>query len=595
MSIERLHSGTERRRLTDISSTHVAAMLIFLAAALPGSAAEVLIEAESFADRGGWSIDPQFAHVMGSPYLLAHGLGEPVGRATTSVEFPQTGTYFLWVRTKDWAAPHRPGRFRVLVEGEPVDVTFGTGGPAWSWQRGGTVEIGDKEVSLALEDLTGFDGRCDALYFTTDENLTPPNQPGNAMAAWRKKLLGLPATPPSAGRFDLVVVGGGVAGCSAALTAARLGLDVALIQDRPVLGGNASDEIRIHPVGFDRTIVAEVASPNRRAVIEAEKRIHLYLSWQAFGVEKHESRIAAVDAKHTSSGKELRFEAPLFVDSTGDGWIGYWAGADFRMGRESREEYGESMAPPKADKMTHGSTLYFKVDLADAPTTFPEVPWAQEVSKKHVDLRSDHSWEYGHRLNMIDDAERIRDHLLLGIYGTFATAKKKFATAARHARLARVDYIAARGESRRLMGDHILTENEIKSKHAFPDGVARGGVVFCLHYPGEEHDFRSQLKLTAVEPYLIPFRSLYSRNVENLMMAGRDASASHIAYSSIKLMKTGGQMGVAVGAAAMLAKKYDVGPRGVYERHIEELKDVVFERAPYENALKPKGDRPADH
>ncbi|NQT16550.1 MAG: FAD-dependent oxidoreductase [Planctomycetes bacterium] len=403
--------------------------------------------------------------------------------------------------------------------------------------------------------------------------------------------------PPSAGTFDLVVVGGGVAGCSAALTAARLGLDVALVQDRPVLGGNASSEIRIHPAGFDRSIVAEVASPNRAAVIQAEKRIHLYLSWQAFGVEMEGSRIAGVDAKHTSSGKELRFRAPLFVDSTGDGWIGYWAGADFRMGRESREEFGESMAPPEADKMTHGSTLYFKVDLADAPTTFPDVPWAQAVSGTHVDLRSDHSWEYGHRLNMIDDAEQIRDHLLCAVYGTFATAKKKFATAtaAKNARLARVDYIAARGESRRLMGDHILTENEIKSKHPFPDGVAQGGLVFCLHYPGQEHDFRSQLKLTAVEPYLIPFRSLYSRNVDNLMMAGRDASATHIAYSSIKLMKTGGQMGVAVGAAAMLAKKYGVAPRGVYEHHVEELKNIVFARPPYKDALKPKDDRPTGH
>ena len=557
-------------------------------------AAEVLVEAEGFADHGGWVLDPQFMDQMGSAYLLAHGLGRPVASAKTRVEFPQPGTYHVWVRTKDWVPSHHPGRFRVLIDGTPIGTTFGARGEDWSWQDGGRVSVDKKSVSIELEDLTGFDGRCDALYFTSDEKAAPPGKADDAMADWRRRLLGLPATPPSGGTFDVVVVGGGLAGCSAAVTAARLGLDVALVQNRPVLGGNASSEINIPPAGLARSVVDELArfdqeiQPNRRAVVEAESKIRLYLGWHAFRVQTEKQRITSVDAKNTRTGEEIRLDAPVFIDCTGDGWIGYWAGADYRMGREGQNEFNESMAPEKPDKMTHGATLYFKVKLADAPVSFPEVPWAVEISKDHLDLQSDHSWEYGHWRDMINDAEEIRDHMFRAIFGTFAKVKQELPQKAARVALDRVDYVAARGESRRLMGDHILTENDAKNRTPPDDGVATGGLVFCLHYPGEKHDFRSKLELTRVEPYLIPFRCLYSRNVANLMMAGRDASATHVGYSTIKLMRTGGQMGVAVGAAAYLCKKHGTTPRGVYESHIEELKDVVFERGDYENALKPK-------
>ncbi len=405
------------------------------------------------------------------------------------------------------------------------------------------------------------------------------------MAVWRRKLLGYPDVALSAGRFDLVVVGGGLAGCSTALTAARLGLDVALLQDRPALGGNASPEIGIHPAGLNRSVVSELVGPRREAVIRREPRIQLFVNWQAVGVQIDGQRVAGVDARHTSTGEELRFEAPLFADCTGDGWIGHWAGADWRTGREGRDQFQESLAPARADEMTHGSTLFFKLAVADQPTRFPDVPWAVAISGDHVDLDSDHSWEYGHHRDMIQDAEEIRDHLLCAIYGTYATVRKRFPTAAKKIELAHVGYIAARGESRRLMGDYILTENDIRTQREFPDGVARGGLVFCLHYPGEEYDFRSELKLTPVQPYLIPFRCLYSRNVDNLMMAGRNISATHVAFSSTKLMKTGGQVGVAVGAAAALCIRYDITPRRVYEKHLDELKDIVFERGQHKDAL----------
>ena len=564
----------------------------FALATFSAPAAELLVEAESFHEHGGWVLDPQFSDLMGSPYLLAHGLGKPVANARTEVEFPEVGTYHVWVRTKDWVPSHHPGRFRVLVDGEPIgpttDKTFGTVGTGWIWQDASDVQITSPKVSIELEDLTGFDGRCDAIYFSSRADAPPPNKPDEAMAAWRNRLLGLPPAPQSVERVNLVVVGGGVAGCCAAVTAARLGLKVALVQNRPVLGGNASSEISIPPAGLNRTVVNEIATPNRAEVVWAEENIHLYLGWHAFAVQKKGDRITTIDVKNTRSGEERRLGAPLFVDCTGDGWIGFWAGADYRMGREGRDEFNESMAPEKPDKMTHGATLYFKTAFADQPCPFPEVPWATEISGDHCDPVSNHSWEHGHWRDMIGEAEEIRDHMFRAIYGNFATIKKRYPKKTDSLELASVGYVAARGESRRLMGDHVLTENDIKQQRPFPDGVATGSLVFCLHYPREKYDFRSDLKLTRVEPYLIPFRCLYSRNVDNLMMAGRDASASHVAYSSIKLMKTGGHMGVATGAAAFLCNKYDTSPRGVYRDHIEELKNVLLERGDYKDALARK-------
>ena len=195
---------------------------------------------------GGWWTNSSWTR-WGRPYLLAHGLGEPVRDAETTAQFPAAGKYRVWVRTRDWVAPWKapgaPGRFKVLVNGKPLSATFGTEGAAWHWQDGGTVKVG-REAKVALHDLTGFEGRCDAVLFAGDLSFTPPNDPP-ALAAFRRQALGLPEAPEDGGSYDLVVVGGGIAGTSAALSAARLGLRVALLQDRPVLGGNNSSEVRV--------------------------------------------------------------------------------------------------------------------------------------------------------------------------------------------------------------------------------------------------------------------------------------------------------------------------------------------------------------
>jgi len=216
----------------------------------PLFAADVLVEAEGFDRRGGWVLDQQFMDVMGSSYLLAHGLGKPVENARTQHTFAEGGTYHVWVRAKDWVPSHHPGRFRLLINGRALPVELGANGKDWNWERCGSVKIDKGPVTIELSDLTGFDGRCDAIFFTTDAQNRPPAQPGERMQAWRRKLLGLPEEPVTAGEFDVVVVGGGIAGCSAALAASRLGLKAVLGQDRPVLGGNSSSECGIRPYPY---------------------------------------------------------------------------------------------------------------------------------------------------------------------------------------------------------------------------------------------------------------------------------------------------------------------------------------------------------
>jgi hypothetical protein len=611
------------------------------------SGREVFVEAESFAQPGGWVVDQQVMDQMGSAFMLAHGLGVPVKDAMTTVEFPQTGTYRLWVRTRDWVAPWKtpdtppdikakgtPGIFQVLVDGKAVPVTFGTEGAEWHWQDGGVVEVGQKTVTLALHDLTGFAGRCDALLFTAADGAAPPNNLAT-LAPLRRKLRGLPETPLDAGEYDLVVVGGGAAGCCAAVSAARLGCKVALIHDRPVLGGNNSSEVRvglsglIHqqpyphlgdlvdelgPVGKwelyqakqfpnlprSKEVMAIIkqhpekkihnAGPasnyedeKKLAVVQAERNLTLFLSTRANGVELVGKRIAAVMAEDIQTGVKRKFRARLVADCTGDGVIGALAGADFAYGRESKAEFGEDTAPQKKDELVMGTSVQWYAEADQQPSAFPECPWALPLKAMTCvkTTRGDWDWETGARRNHVTEIEQIRDYGLRVVYGNWAVLKNhpKFKAEFARQRLKWVAYIGGKRESRRLLGDVILRQQDIVEARPFLDASVTTTWTIDLHYPKETicacEAFRSEARHIKIKPYPIPYRCLYSRNIENLMMAGRNISVTHVALGTVRVMRTTGMMGEVVGMAASLCTKHAATPRGVYEKHLDELKTLM--------------------
>ena len=574
-------------------------------------AQDILVEAESFDNPGGWAIDPQFEQQMGSPYLLAHGMGEPVENAKTSVKFEAVGNYHIWVRTKNWVPGNweAPGRFQLKVNGQLIDKTLGLRS-GWGWEYVDTLNVAENEIQLELVDLTGFNGRLDAIYFST-RNEEPPSS-SKKLEAWRKTIKVEPNVPPITKSYDLVVVGGGIAGCAAAIAAAEEGLKVALIHDRPVLGGNASEEIRVHTLGiygnFERilkkidtehypngSIDATLDQKKRDDNVKSYANIDLFLNHRAYDAKAKDSIIQYVDARHTSTGERIRFTAPRFVDSTGDGWIGYWAGAEFSYGRESVDQYGEDWeehgelwSPKEPDNAVMGSSVLWGSKEMENEQFLPEVPWAMPVAKEYSKVAGEWQWEFSRPdINQIDDAEEIRDHMLRAIYGSFANAKKNPENANR--KLEWVSYLVGKRESRRLVGDHIFTFTDAKEGRKFPDGVVIETRDVDIHYQTileneENPDFISEALFYKTPEYYIPYRSLYSKNISNLFMAGRNFSCSHAGLGGPRVMRTTGQMGAAVGFAAALCKKYDVNPREIYTGYLDEylalIEDQKFEKIP---------------
>ena len=593
-------------------------------------AASLFVEAESFEDHGGWVLDTQFIEAMGSPYLMAHGLGKPVRDAATSVPNQTGGKFRVWVRTKNWVgpweAPGAPGRFQIMVNGKSLGKNFGTTGKDWEWQDGGVVELPATAFKIALQDMTGFNGRVDAIFMTSDLDFTPPNET-KALAEFRHKELRLPNDPPATKLYDLVVVGGGYSGMGAAISAARQGLSVALLQNRPVLGGNGSSEIQVWAQGGTRRglyphlgeIVEEFAdraanSPGlpeeygdalKEKTVRAEKNLDLFLNNHVWKVEMNgKERIKAAIALNTKTGEEKKFLGKNFVDCTGHGTLGALANASFTM----------------LEKGHLGMSNMWVVGKTDKPQDWPETPWAlaltpevdfptPKVMKKpgeshnqknnpsfnkvelphfnHEDfLHGEWFWESGFDKHPIKDLELVRDWNLRALFGAFSGMRK--ADPAKYANFAFqwVAYIGGTRESRLLQGDIVLTQDDIVAQKQFPDGCVPTTWDLDLHYPKEQY-----MKTYADNPFIsraqfgkgvdrragypVPYRCFYSKDIENLFMAGRNISVTHEALGTIRVMRTCGMMGEVVGKAAYLCVRHETTPRGVYEQYLDNLKDLM--------------------
>ncbi|WP_280217391.1 FAD-dependent oxidoreductase [Nocardia neocaledoniensis] len=595
------------------------------------SSARLLVRATDFHDRGGWLLDSQFDVEMGAPYLLAHGLGVPVADARATLEIPEAGTYRIWVRTKDWVPTHHPGRFAVTIGDHTLSKEFGASGQGWMWEDAGLLHLDSGRTAVTLHDHTGFDARCDAIYLSLDD-APPPEGSGAEAREWRRRLRGLPETPTDAGEFDVVIVGGGVTGAAGALAAARLGLRVALLHNRPVLGGNASVEIGLTPRGETGPLVHELSKRHpdgdlmARQILEAESNASLYTEHQVFRVITAERRVTAVDARDTRTGREYRFSAPLVIDCSGTAIVGLLAGARTLFGHESRAEYNEPTAPAEHLDQHHGHTLFFRTREHSEPVPFPDVPWAQAVAKDYANLGGQlvkpgvdngpgpvagrfrdpdpsirrrmlfpatHFWEYGQWLDPYTQGEEIRDHLLCAIYGTFANVKALEPDTYANLALDWVAFVAGQGEFRRYLGGYVLTENDIREHRHFPDTVAMNSGAFCLHYPiDDEYDFRlKDWKWDTRDglPFEVPFRCLYSADLDNVMMAGKHISVTHIAGSVTKFMGNGAQHAIATAAAAALCLKYDLTPHQLCDNHIEELRRIVGDLTDADNQTADNG------
>lgn len=418
--------------------------------------------------------------------------------------------------------------------------------------------------------------------------------------------------------YDVVVVGGGMAGVCTALASARHGARTALIHNRPVLGGNASSEIRMHICGADchgsranareTGILEEILLENRKrnpqhsfSVFDTvlwektrfQENLELFLNAEMLDARTKDDSIVSVTVFQLTTEKEFEIYGNIFIDCTGDAFLAFKAGAEYRVGREGRNEFNEPHAPEYADRRTMGNTLMFKALDKGMPVRFEKPFWAYTFSDEdmlfrghsgyvspmeHYGVDSGYWWiELGGERDIILDGEEIRDELLKTVYGVWDHIKNRGDHGADNYELEWIQFLPGKRESRRVMGEYILRENDIMEGRVFEDAVAYGGWPMDVHPP---EGFRSKglpTQYIDVENlYSIPYRCFYSKKINNLMMAGRDISATHMAFGSVRVMGTCSVGGQAAGTAAAMSVRYGCLPAGIL-RHINELQQSLLE------------------
>lgn len=399
---------------------------------------------------------------------------------------------------------------------------------------------------------------------------------------------------------DFLVAGGGPAGVCAALAAARNGANVVVVQDRSRLGGNSSSEVKMHIVGANMHrgrpgwreggIIEElrlddaVNNPHRcweqwdlllYDKLYSEPNIQLYLDTALYAAEVEDGKIQRVMARCDKTETLYRISAGYFADCTGDARLALEAGASIRWGHEARSDFNEPLAWDKPSRETLGSSILFTARDYGKPIAYKPPAWARKIEKKHLQHRGIGSWEYGYwwiewggMMDTIKDNETIRHELLGIVTGVWDYIKNsgEYPTSETWG-LDWVGMMPGKRESRRIEGDHILTQQDLMGLNGdFEDAVAIGGWGLDEHPPGGFDDYESKpfVSISLPEVYNIPLRSLYSKDISNMFMAGRNASCSHVAFTSTRVMATCAVMGQAAGTAAAHCAKYGITPRELY-------------------------------
>ncbi len=410
---------------------------------------------------------------------------------------------------------------------------------------------------------------------------------------------------------DICIVGAGAAGMFAAVAAAREGARVAVMHDRPMVGGNASSEIRMWirgARGRDRNesgLAEELALMNldrnptlnfsiwdsvTYEFLKNEPNIELILNCSCLDAEMDGDKIVSIKGWQTTTQKFHTVKAKIFADCSGDSILAPLTGAEFRMGRESRDEFGEDIAPEVSDNCTMGMSCLFQVRECDREIPFKAPEWAVKFTDATISHRinignpnqfkGDNFWwiELGGMFDSIADTEELRDKLLPITFGVWDYYKNSGRFDSKNWELDWVGFLPGKRESRRYVGDYILKQSDVRGEGRFDDLVAYGGWSMDDHHPaGFATKEAPTIFHPAPSPFGIPYRCLYSKNIANLMFAGRNISCTHTAMSSCRVMGTCAILGQAMGTAAALAIRHETSPRGVYESHIAELKQTLME------------------
>ncbi len=424
--------------------------------------------------------------------------------------------------------------------------------------------------------------------------------------------------------FDVVVVGGGVSGVCCAIQAARLGAKTALLETEQVLGGNSSALLGVHilgaavhgqrPWGQETGIIEELElealhagaflePPEGAAYFTAlwseilrrkclESGVHLFLRTVGLSAERKGFRVVQVKAFDLARHEPVEFEVKhILVDASGDGHVAASAGCSWRYGREGRAEFGELFAPEEADTNIAGASLIYWVENTGRPVDYqalpgvPEYASEQELPYGKVDLWKDGravgvSWatEWGGHLDTLKDNDKIYAALVDQVLGLvdFAKHKAEGKEAFANYKLLWLSPRLGKRESRRFIGDYTLTQHDLYAQERLPDRVAYGGFPIDQHESAPDPDKPRIIYYDIPPLYDIPLRALYSKDVDNVMLAGRLISGTHVAHGSYRVMKTGGAIGQAVGACAALCSAYKLTPRAIARLHIEELQQLLL-------------------